>query len=36
MLQRFSVRSVSLFGSTVRGEARPDSDSDLLVCARSF
>jgi len=30
-LQRFRVRSLSLFGSTARGDARPDSDIDLLV-----
>jgi predicted nucleotidyltransferase len=29
--QRFSVRSISLFGSVVRGEARHDSDIDVLV-----
>jgi predicted nucleotidyltransferase len=29
--QRFSVRSISLFGSVVRGEATPDSDIDVLV-----
>ncbi len=29
--QRFGVRSLSLFGSRVRGDARPDSDLDLLV-----
>ena len=28
---RFGVRSLALFGSVVRGEARPDSDVDLLV-----
>ncbi len=30
-LRRFGVRSLSLFGSTVRGEARADSDVDVLV-----
>lgn len=30
-LRAFFVRSLSLFGSTVRGEARQDSDVDLLV-----
>ena len=30
-LRPFLVRSLSLFGSTVRGEAGPDSDVDLLV-----
>ena len=29
--RRFSVRSISLFGSVVRGEARHDSDIDVLV-----
>ncbi len=29
--QRFSVRSISLFGSVVRGEAKYDSDIDVLV-----
>lgn len=28
---RFGVRSLALFGSTARDEARPDSDVDLLV-----
>ena len=27
----FGVKSMSLFGSVARGEARPDSDVDLLV-----
>jgi hypothetical protein len=31
LLRRFGVRSLSLFGSTVRGEAREDSDVDVLV-----
>jgi predicted nucleotidyltransferase len=30
-LRGLGVASLSLFGSTVRGEARPDSDVDLLV-----
>jgi len=30
-LRRLGVRSLSLFGSTARDEARPDSDIDLLV-----
>lgn len=30
-LKRFSVRSLSLFGSVARDEARPESDIDLLV-----
>jgi predicted nucleotidyltransferase len=29
--QRFRVRSISLFGSVARGEARHDSDIDVLV-----
>ena len=29
--QRFGVRHLSLFGSTVRDEAREDSDVDVLV-----
>jgi hypothetical protein len=28
---RFGVRSLALFGSVAHGEARPDSDVDLLV-----
>ena len=28
---RFAVRRIGLFGSIVRGEARPDSDLDVLV-----
>ncbi len=31
LLARFHVRSLSVFGSVVRGEARPDSDVDILV-----
>ncbi len=30
-LQRFDVRSLRLFGSVARAEARPGSDVDLLV-----
>jgi len=30
-LQRRGVRSLSVFGSVARDEARPDSDVDLLV-----
>jgi predicted nucleotidyltransferase len=30
-LQRLGVKSLSLFGSVARDEARPDSDVDLLV-----
>jgi predicted nucleotidyltransferase/DNA-binding XRE family transcriptional regulator len=30
-LRRLGVRGVSIFGSTARGEAGPDSDVDLLV-----
>jgi uncharacterized protein len=28
---RFSVKSIALFGSYARGDARPNSDIDLLV-----
>jgi predicted nucleotidyltransferase len=31
IVQRFGVRSLCLFGSMARGEARPDSDVDVLV-----
>jgi len=31
LLKEFSVRSLAVFGSVVRGEARPDSDVDILV-----
>lgn len=31
MKRRFDVDRLSLFGSTARGEARPDSDIDLIV-----
>jgi predicted nucleotidyltransferase len=31
LFERFGVRSVSLFGSVVRDEARPMSDVDLMV-----
>lgn len=30
-LKKFGVRSISVFGSTARNEARKDSDVDLLV-----
>jgi uncharacterized protein len=30
-LARFSVKSLALFGSVARDEARPDSDVDILV-----
>jgi uncharacterized protein len=30
-LQQFGVRSIALFGSVVREEARPESDIDILV-----
>lgn len=30
-LERLGVKSLALFGSTVRGEAEEDSDVDLLV-----
>jgi uncharacterized protein len=29
--QRYQVRRLALFGSAARGEARPESDVDLLV-----
>lgn len=31
ILRKHGVRSASVFGSTARGEAGPDSDLDLLV-----
>ena len=31
IVRRFGVRSLSLFGSVARDEARPDSDVDVLV-----
>ena len=31
LCKRYRVRELSLFGSAVRGEMRPDSDIDLLV-----
>lgn len=31
LCRRYQVRELSLFGSAVRGEMRPDSDIDLLV-----
>jgi uncharacterized protein len=31
LAQRFHVESLSVFGSYVRGEQRPESDLDLLV-----
>ena len=30
-IRLYGVKSLALFGSVVRGEARPDSDVDLLV-----
>ena len=30
-IQALGVRRIALFGSVVRGQARPDSDVDLLV-----
>lgn len=30
-LRRHHVKSISVFGSVARGEARPDSDVDILV-----
>ncbi|CAG0944015.1 MAG: hypothetical protein EFKGCFLK_01843 [Rhodocyclaceae bacterium] len=31
LARRFGVTDIALFGSTARGEARPDSDVDVLV-----
>ncbi len=31
IIRRFGVKQLALFGSTARGEARPDSDVDVLV-----
>jgi uncharacterized protein len=31
LCQRYCVRELSLFGSAVRGELRPDSDIDVMV-----
>jgi predicted nucleotidyltransferase len=31
LCRRYGVRELSLFGSAARGEARPNSDLDLLV-----
>lgn len=31
VVERYGVRSLGVFGSYVRGEARPDSDLDVLV-----
>ena len=31
LMRRFGVTDLALFGSTVRGTARPDSDVDVLV-----
>jgi len=31
LAERFGVRSLALFGSIARDEARPDSDVDILV-----
>jgi uncharacterized protein len=31
ILSRFGVKRAAVFGSVARGEARPDSDVDLLV-----
>ena len=29
--EKYGVKSIAVFGSTARGEARPDSDVDVLV-----
>lgn len=31
LIRRFGISDLALFGSTVRNEARPDSDIDILV-----
>ena len=31
LCRRYQVRELAVFGSTVRGEQRPDSDIDLLI-----
>jgi predicted nucleotidyltransferase len=31
LCRRYSVKELAVFGSVARGEARPDSDVDLLV-----
>ena len=31
LCRRWKIRTLSLFGSAARGEARPDSDIDLLI-----
>ena len=31
LLEKFSVRSLAVFGSVVRGEAGPQSDVDILI-----
>ncbi len=31
LAERFGIQEISLFGSTVRNEARPDSDVDILI-----
>lgn len=31
LLEEFSVKSISVFGSVVRNESRPESDVDILV-----
>ena len=31
LCHRYSVRELSLFGSSARGEMRPDSDIDIMV-----
>jgi predicted nucleotidyltransferase len=31
LLKKYGVKKAALFGSIVRGEARPDSDIDILV-----
>ena len=30
-LERLNIRAISVFGSRARGDARPDSDIDLIV-----
>lgn len=31
LVERYTVRTIGVFGSVARGEARPDSDVDIVV-----